>query len=251
MSVQPSQASVQRGQNAAFVVAVSTENGSAAGVSVTLTAQPSSQKPTFTSGCATGNKTVTCTVGSVSDRQAVDLHAQIPVAAGAISVSSVTLTATATASVVTTVKWTLPSAAQTVAVTSVSAAPAKSPASAAPAAVLPLGPLPDLNGVSSSLIGAGNVAGLFPAFSPSAGAPSPSPTAEAQGDGQNGNAAPVSDSLAAAPVFTAQIAGLIAVAVGILIMVTSLSLRRRLRSRNETRKSAGNATGKAAGKSGR
>ncbi len=110
-------------------------------------------------------------------------------------------------------------------------------------AVLPLGPLPDLNGVSSSLIGAGNVAGLFPAISPSAGAPSPSPAAETQGGGQNGKAAPVSDSLVAAPVFTAQMAGLIAIAVGILIMVTSVSLRRRLRSRN--------AAGQAAGKSGR
>ena len=107
---------------------VSTENnGSASNVSVALVAQPSSQKPTFTSGCAKGNGTAACTVSSVSDKQPANLHAQIPVASGATSVASVTLTATA--SIVTSVKWKPPSAAETVAVTAAaSASPAKSSA---------------------------------------------------------------------------------------------------------------------------
>ena len=68
---------------------VSTENnGSAANVSVALAAQPSSQKPTFTSGCAKGDGTASCTVSSVSDKQPANLHAQIPVASGATSVTS-------------------------------------------------------------------------------------------------------------------------------------------------------------------
>ena len=107
---------------------VSTENnGSAANVSVALVAQPSSQKPTFTSGCAKGDGTAGCTVSSVSDKQAADLQAQIPVASGATSVTSVKLTATA--SIVTSVKWTPLSAAETVAVTAAaSASPAGSSA---------------------------------------------------------------------------------------------------------------------------
>ncbi len=241
MSVQRSQASIQRGQKAAYVVTVSAENGSASDVSVTLATQPASQKPAFTSGCAKGNATAACALGTVSDQQPVDLHAQIPVASSATSVSSVQLTATA--SVVTTVKWTAPSAAVSVAVTAASTASSASPSAAKssaappPEAALPLGPLPDLNGVSSSLIGsstsligAGNASGLFPAISPSATpTPSPSPGGQGLADKQK-NASPVADSAALAPVFTFQVAGLIALGIAILLTVTRLVVRRRLRS---------------------
>ena len=241
MSVQRSQASINRGQKAAYVVTVSAENGPASDVSVALATQPASQKPAFTSGCAKGNATAACTLGTVSDQQPVDLHAQVPVASSATSVSSVKLTATA--SVVTTVKWTAPSSAATVTVTSASAAsspspsPAKSSATPSPEAALPLGPIPDLNGVSSSLIGAsssligaGNASGLFPAISPSA-TPTPSPSPGAQDPaGKQKNASPVADSATLAPVFTSQVAGLIALGVAILLTVTRLVVRRRFRS---------------------
>ena len=235
VSVQRSQASISRGQQAAYVVRVSTENnGSAADVTVALTAQPSGQKPTFTSGCAKGAGTASCTVSAVSDKQPVSLKAQIPVAAGATSVTSVKLTATA--SVVTTEKWTPPSAAETVAVTAASASPAKSPAGSSPAGVppggaLPLGPIPNLNGVSSQLIGAGNAAGLFPAINPSA-TPSPSPGSPAPGSQRR----PAPDSSAIAfvqPGLTGQVAGLIALAVAVMLTVTRLSLRKRFRSRKQ------------------
>ena len=74
MSVQRLKASISRGQQAAYVVQVSTENnGSVAAVTVALTAQPSSQKPAFTSGCAKSEGTASCTVSSVSDKKPASL----------------------------------------------------------------------------------------------------------------------------------------------------------------------------------
>ena len=235
MSVQRGQSSIKRGQDATFVVEVSTKNGPASGVSVTLSSKPTSQKPVFTSGCAKGDKTASCTVSSMSDEQTVSLDAQIPVASGASSVSSVTLSAAA--SVVTTVKWTPPAADETVAVTAAAPVAAKASASASPESEspLPLGPIPALNGVSSSLIGAGNAAGLFPAIVPSGTtAPSSPPAAQAQPQGTRRNAATAADSSALAPVLTAQVAGLIALALAIVLTVTRLSLTKRLsfRKRN-------------------
>ncbi len=235
MSVQRSQSTIQRGQQATYVVQVSTVNGSASGVSVTLASQPSSQKPTFTRGCAKGNGAATCTISSVLPTQTVNLNAQIPVAASATTVTSVTLTATA--DIVTTVKWTPPSAAETVTVTaasaSASASPTKSRAGASPATTLPLGPIPDLNGVSSSLIGAGNAAGLFPAIFPS---PTSSPSPGIHPVQGRRNANPVSESSALGlekPVLTGQLAGLIALAVAVMLTVTRLSLRKRFGSRKQ------------------
>ena len=237
MSVQRSQASINRGQKAVYVVQVSTaNNGSASGVTVALAAQPTSQKPVFTSGCLKGEGTASCAVGSVSDKQPVSFRTQIPVAASASSVTSVKLTATA--SVATTAKWTPPSAAETVAVTAASAAASPSSAGASSSGVtpetnLPLGPIPDLNGVTSRLIGAGDASGLFPAINPSA-TPSPSPGSQAAA--APGQAGPSPDSSAIAfvkPGLTGQVAGLIALAVAVLLTVTRLSLRRRFRSRKQ------------------
>jgi hypothetical protein len=103
---------------------------------------------------------------------------------------------------------------------------------------LPLGPIPNLNGVSStligsSLIGPGNAAGLFPAIVPSA-TPGSSPGIRPPGGKQN--ATPVADSSTLAlgrPVLTAQVAGLLALALAIMLTVTRVSLRKRLRSRKQ------------------
>jgi hypothetical protein len=237
VSVQRSQASISRGQKAVYVVQVSTgNNGSASGVTLALTARPASQKPVFTSGCLKGEGTASCAVSSVSDKQPVSLRAQIPVAAGASSVTSVRLTATA--SVVTTEKWTPPSAGETVAVTAASASPAGSPAGASPPGIspettLPLGPIPNLNGVYSQLIGAGDASGLFPAISPS-DTPSPLPGSPAPGGEAKGRPNPSSSAIAfVQPGLTGQVAGLIALAVAVLLTVTRLSLRRRFRSRKQ------------------
>ena len=227
MSVQRSQSSVNRGQTATYVVQVSTQNAAASNVSVALTAQPSSQKPTFTSGCTKGNGTATCSISSVTAKQPASLNAQIAVPANATSVNSVKLTATA--SVVTTQKWTPPAAAETTAVTAAAPAkPAKASPSATHTAVLPLGPIPALNGEASMLIGAGNAAGLFPTIGPSSAATSPGPTAAAQPS--TSKAAPAADASPVSlgtPVATAQVAGLIALGLAIMLTATRLSVRRR------------------------
>ena len=237
MSVQRLQSSIERGQAATYDVNVSAENGSASGVTVVLTSAPTSQKPEFTSGCSK-NDTASCTLGSVTDKQATDLKAQIAVASDASSVSSVTLTATA--SVTTTAKWTPPAADESTTVTAATAAAkskskSKSSASASPDIVLPLGPIPnlnspDLNAEASLLIGAGNASGLFPAITPSA-TPSTNPGGSSQPTRRN--AEPISAASPVAlgsPVMTAQVTGLIALGLAILLTVTRLSVRRRPRS---------------------
>jgi hypothetical protein len=234
VSVQRSQSSIQRGQTATYVVQVSTQNTTASDVSVALTAQPSSQKPTFTSGCSNGDGTATCAISAVAAAQPASLHAQIAVAANATSVSSVKLTATA--SVVTTQKWTPPAAADTTAVTAPASAPAKSAKAKAKAsptathiAVLPLGPIPALNGQASLLIGAGNAAALFPTISPSPGA-SPGPASAAAQQPSQQTTEPAADASPVSlgtPVATAQVAGLIALGLAIMLTVTRLSVRRR------------------------
>ena len=228
MSVQRSQSSIKTGQTAGYVVQVWTENGSASDVSVALTAQPSSQKPTFSSGCAKDDGTASCGLSSVTTK-ATSLNAQIAVASNATSVSSVKLPATA--SVVTTTKWTPPAAAETTAVTAASAS-AKSSAKASPdvthMAVLPLGPIPALNGEASVFIGAGNASGLFPTIAPSPGA-SRSPTVAVTQPARR-NTAPVTAASPVSlgtPVFTAQVAGLIALGLAIMLTVTRLSVRKR------------------------
>jgi hypothetical protein len=235
VSVQRSQSSIKRGQTAGYVVQVSTKNGTASDVSVALTAQPSSQKPTFTSGCAKDDGTASCRLSSVTTK-VTSLNAQIPVASKATSVSSVKLTATA--SVVTTTKWTPPAAAETTTVTA-AGAPAKSSGTASPSAaehmaVLPLGPIPALNGEASMFVQAGSAANLFPTVGPSSGA-SPGPTAAVGAQPTKRNTAPVSEASPVSlstPVFTAQVAGLIALGVAIMLTVTRLSVRRRSKPRD-------------------
>lgn len=237
MSVQRSQSSVVRGQQASYLVQVSTRNNaSASGVSVALAVKPSSLKPAFASNCAKGAGTAGCTVSAVSDKAPVNLNAKVPVASGAASVTSVTLTATA--SISTTAKWTPPAAAVTVAVTSASAGPASASVGAAAGAPgstvagisLPLGPVPAVGNVSTSLIGPGNAAGLFPSISPSA-TPDPAPGGSAPPGPGTGPVTSSSPLAFAQPGLTGQAAGLIALAFAILLTVTRLSLRRRFRPR--------------------
>jgi hypothetical protein len=144
------------------------------------------------------------------------------------------VTLTAAASIVTSARWTPPAAGQTVAVTAAVPSAAKPSPSASPETPLPLGSVPALNGVSSSLIGAGNAAGLFPAIAPSSPtATSPPPGIHAQGTRRE--ARPVADSSALASVLTAQVAGLIALVLAIILTVTRLSFTKWLGSRKQGR----------------
>jgi hypothetical protein len=240
VSVQRPAASIKRGQTADYVVQVSTENGSATDVTVAATSEPASQKPTFTSGCSKGDGTALCTITAVSDEQAAVLHVQIPVASGATSVKSVKLTATA--SVATTAKWTPPVAAETVAVTAASSTSSGSgktqtAGDGSQLDILPLGPVPDLNGIANAIIGAGNASGLFPKIAPSpAASPSPSASAGVHPKARRQTAAATASASAFAlgtPVLAAQVIGLLALAFGIMLTVTRLSLRRRARPKGE------------------
>jgi hypothetical protein len=100
-------------------------------------------------------------------------------------------------------------------------------------AVLPLGPIPALNGVASTQmstqIGAGNAAGLFPVITPS---PSASPTPQrAATQPSKHHAATLPDasqvSLSSTSSLTAEAAGLIVLGLAIMLTVTRLSARRR------------------------
>jgi hypothetical protein len=87
--------------------------------------------------------------------------------------------------------------------------------------------------VASRIIDAGNASGLFPAINPS-DTPSPAPGSQAAaGQGQN-RPSPNSSAIAfVQPGLTGQVAGLIALAVAVLLTVTRLSMRRRFRSRKQ------------------
>jgi hypothetical protein len=199
-------------------------------VSVTLASKPTTQKPTFTSGCAKGGGTASCTVGSVKATKPVVLHAQIAVASSANSVSSVKLTATV--SIAATAKWTAPAADETTAVTSASAAHSTASATPGPThlPVLPVGPVPNLNSEASMLIGAGSASGLFPVITPTA-KPDPAATNHPQSSSSKGNAEPAANNTTFVPVGssgnTAQVVGLIALGLAIILTVTRLSSRKR------------------------
>jgi hypothetical protein len=211
---------------ATYIVRVSTQNTDAVDMSVALAAQPTSQKATFTKGCTRGDGTAACTVSSVSVKQPVILRAQITVASSATSVKRVKLVATA--SIATTQDWKAPTAAETIVVTPASTRSRKPPVlSPLPLPELPLGPIPDLNGVGSTVIKAGNVTQLFPTITPS---PVPSATPAAP---TKPRTRPVSDSRAPSPrspLLPARLAGLILVALATVLAVTSLSLRRWTRT---------------------
>jgi hypothetical protein len=138
VSVQTSQSSIKTGQAASFTVQVWVANGSASGVSVTLTGAPAGEQPVFTGRCPSGDGSATCTIGSLATQLApstFQMQAQIPVAAGTTSVTSVTLTVTAGAAT-SPVMSVLPAAAETVAVSAPTVA-ARTPAASPPPASTP------------------------------------------------------------------------------------------------------------------
>jgi len=107
--------------------------------------------------------------------------------------------------------------------------PSPSPFPAIPPAALP-GPIPDPNATSTTVISAGNASGLFPEITPGP-APSPAPASHLPAPGRSANpagrAADASTTAPGTPVLTAQVLGLIALALAFLLAMTRLSLRRR------------------------
>jgi hypothetical protein len=135
VSVQASQSGITTGQAASYTVQVWAANGSASGVTVTLTGTPQGEVPDFTSRCPSGDGSATCTIGSLATAvtpSSYQMQAQIPVASGATSVTSVTLSATADAAT-SPAMTVLPAAAETVPVSAPTAAASTPPASRSPA----------------------------------------------------------------------------------------------------------------------
>jgi len=206
-------------------------------ITITLSVQPAGQIATFNStSCLTGNTTATCTLAAPGKTHSV-LPTQVLVKTNTTSVIL-----TATANLAGTPLKAPPTASDKAQVTasgspSTTASPSakkKASQSRRPAGLdilgnIPLGAIPQLNGVSSQLIGAGNATGLFPQISSSA-APSPAPGAGTiSGKGQR-NADPkatVALLPLGMPVVTAQIVGLIALALAVLLGLTRMSLFRR------------------------
>jgi hypothetical protein len=237
VSVQRAKPSIKRGQTALYVVNVWTEGGSATSAAVKLTAQPSSQKLKFT-GCGSKNGIATCDLGTIDpgSANARQLQAEIQVASNASSVTSVKLTATASAKGVTVD----PSAAESVSVTAATKPssssssssstnlPPGSPTGTIPGSTagIPVGGLPSLNGSGSTLSPGGSVSGLFPTINPTS-VPNPAPSTQGNADPKG---QPVADSATlplGTPVVGAQIVGLIALALAVILAITRLSIRRR------------------------
>jgi hypothetical protein len=121
VSVQPTSSSVQPGGTAGYVVDVSVSGGSA--IDVTVSLDGSVNGATFTSGCPGGNGSAKCSILSLGllAPSSYQMQAQMP--AGAAGTSA---TLSATASVLTLLPWTPPSAAGSVKVAT-PPQPSKSP----------------------------------------------------------------------------------------------------------------------------
>jgi hypothetical protein len=251
--VQAAQSSIRRGQAAVWTVTAWAVGGNVPDATISLTAAPAGLKPTFSSGCGSHNGTASCDLGALDASSARrQLQAKVAVAASATTVTSVHLTAKLSAA-------NLPKDPQVSAATTVTAAaagtatarstatPGSTPGNtSAPAATgnsagvgapvtstspLSVGDLPGLTGGSPALSGGGatlspggNAAGLFPSVNPSA-----APKSGKQGT-PNGSAQEVANSSAlplSSPVVGAQLAGLIVLAMALVLAVARLSFRRR------------------------
>jgi hypothetical protein len=227
VAVQPAKSSVQRGQTALWTVTAWTQGGNVPDATIRLMAAPASLKPTFSFGCGSHDGTASCDLGALDAKSARrQLQAKIAVAATATTVTSVRLTAAASAAGLTTD----PQASATVSVTA--ASPAASPAatnSADPNApgstdVSPLtaGNLPYLPSASPVLSPGGNAAGLFPTLTPSADPPTATQDPQKTQPVANTSALPQEG-----PVIGAQLAGLAVLALAFLFAVARLSFRKR------------------------
>jgi hypothetical protein len=227
VSLQRSQVSVTRGQAAQWTVSAWTEDGNVPAATVRLTASPSSQVPEFSFGCGNYDGSASCNLEGVYSASAHrEYLARITVPASDTTVSSVRLTAIASAANL--VKE--PSVSVTVTVDNAAASSSSSPSQGSDGqpssseSPLPVGSLPAVggDGSSSSLSPGGNASGLFPTINPSS-VPSP-------GAALNASERAVADSVSlpiGTPVIDAQLVGLGALGLAFLLAATRLSVRRR------------------------
>jgi hypothetical protein len=248
VSVAASQSSIKRGQSAYYVVSVWAKDGSVSGVTLKLSASPTSQRATYSLGCGSEDGTATCDLGTVySTSSARELQAQIPVASSATSVASVTLTATGAGTDVNTD----PKAASGVSITAASSGASSHASPSASSSPDDTSTLPDddssfpaLNGSGSSYTSGGSytnsggtASGLFPTINPSS---QPSPSSSSGRTAAQQAAEPAADTTTlplGTPVVAAQAAGLIVLALAFILAVTRLSVRRRPAPKDPTSES--------------
>jgi hypothetical protein len=223
--VQRSQASIKRGETAKWIVSVWAQGGNVPDATVRLSAVPASQSPTFSFGCGSHDGTAACNIGGVdSNSSSRQLEAGVSIAATASSVRSVQLTATASAANL--VRD--PKASAIVQVTA-SGQPTTAPSPSGgttSSSPLTIDNLPYLNGPAGKLSPGGDASGLFPTLNPSSSTGKSGSTVA-----QRANARPAADTSALSlgtPMVGAQLAGLGALAVGFILAVTRLSVRKRL-----------------------
>jgi hypothetical protein len=224
--VQPTKASIERGQAAQWTVKAWTQGGNVPRAAISLAAAPASLMPKYSVGCGSHDGTALCDLGAVDVKAAKrELQAQVAVPATATTVTSVRLTVTASAAnlpkkpkVTTTVTVTTPPPPAAVVPTPVVGPPVVS------TTPLSVGELPFLLSPSSTLRPGGNAAGLFPTLSPGTDPPASKSAA------QKGSTTPVANTFAlsqGASVVGGQLVGLGVLALGFVLAVTRLSIRKR------------------------
>lgn len=210
---------------AQWTVSAWTTGGNLSDVIIRLQAAPAvGGAPGFSFGCGSDDGTSACALGTVDAKSAHrQLQAQLTVPVTASTVKSVSLTAVGSAAKLATD----PKASATVAVTAPAAPKPTSNTPQEPETVtppLPVGSLPNIPAASPTLNPGGNAAGLFPTLDPKP-TPTPTPISVQKADGRP--VAYVGALPEGAPVADAQIAGLAALALAVVLAVTRLSIRRR------------------------
>ncbi len=229
VGVQRVQSSIERGHSAQWIVSAWTQGGNVPDATIRLVASPASVTPKFSFGCGSHDGTASCDLGAVdansSQRQ---LQARVAVAATASSVTSVQLTAEASAAHLpkdpvasATVTVTAPATGTgTSGTTGASGTPGSYGTGTTP---LSVGNLPYVQ-ASPILSPGGNAAGLFPALSPSSDPPSGKAGQQKAGVRTVANTAALP---LGGPVVNAQLIGLAVLALAFVLAVTRLSIRRR------------------------
>ena len=244
VGVAPLQPSRERGQAAHWAVDAWTTGGNVPDVKLQLQATPADAgTPSFSFGCGQGEGTASCDLGAVDATATIrELQAQIVVPATASTVTSASLTATGSAANL----GTAPEVSEAITILAPPAPAAVAPTPAGTTALaLPTLPLssPSSPSPSSSVpSAAGNASGLFPTVSPqssnsqsspqSPASPRPSLTGQTE-QVANTFAAPAGGSTAGA-----QVVGLVALALAVILAVTRVSMRRPTPGAAASKKSA-------------
>jgi hypothetical protein len=250
VSVQAAQASIKRGKTATWTIQVWAHDGPAASVTITLTASQAGITPEFTGACPSGAGTATCVIGDMDTTltpSSYQLQAQTSVPA-TVTASSLTLTAAAETSPAITA---VPAAGQTITITAPAPTPAPARTKAVPHPSPPqpvpvpasvpvttlatepaIGALPTMGPVATT-VPPGSVSTVLPEITPAvATAPAVSGITVMSSPAANIQAVPTGISTPGADSFsvsigmsaqTAQILGIVFLALVIILAATKLT----------------------------